>query len=579
MSRSVVAIALALPFWMGALAPQAFAQQAGDGRVGTAAAVRGTVQLAALGPAPTTIARQVGTVVTSGSPLFLGDAIESGPGAGLQILLADETVFTIGPDAQLTIDEFVYSPAGGAGRLTATVARGAFRMISGKVAAAGPDAMRVRTPVATIGIRGTMVGGEVSPRGETFVVLLGPGTRAMDEGQRVGRIAVFANSAPPSQAIEITRAGFGTTVSAPNIPPPPPVRIEQARIQQLGAALQSRGQPAPAAATPAAQPAQGGGQAAPAPQPQAQGGGQAAPGPQQPGQAEPSGAAPQGSAQAPSPPPGAITPMAASFAPPLPPSLGAAVGDLGSAIRLAVQQANSQQVDTRSTSSASVPTNASFTLPASITDPPVSGFDIRAAIPQSVIIPMSIQLQWAASQPMDLDLHMTVPTLGGGREHVFFGNPVNLQNNFSTGSGTVNVPLVRLGNDVAGLTGSEVMVIDSHSAATLASNLSSSADRQARVSVVHFDAAAGGITNSTSLSNISNATVKVITGGTYTIGSSGNGDKIVGGTTRGTFTVPTGQTGNTWIVLEANPVTRVVTPIGQMTNITGCSSSSCRPTQ
>ena len=56
----------------------------------------------------------------------------------------------------------------------------------------------------------------------TFVVLLGPGTRAMEEGQRVGRIAVFANAAPPSQAVEITRAGFGTTVSAPSIAPPPP---------------------------------------------------------------------------------------------------------------------------------------------------------------------------------------------------------------------------------------------------------------------------------------------------------------------------------------------------------------------
>ncbi|MFZ9634921.1 MAG: hypothetical protein ACO3EK_13910, partial [Alphaproteobacteria bacterium] len=127
MSRSAAVLAIALASWVGAAAAPSGAQQPGDGRVGTAAAVRGAVQLAALGPAPPSLARQVGTVVTSGSPLFLGDAIESGPGAGLQVLLADETVFTIGPDARLTIDEFVYSPAGGAGRLTATVARGAFR--------------------------------------------------------------------------------------------------------------------------------------------------------------------------------------------------------------------------------------------------------------------------------------------------------------------------------------------------------------------------------------------------------------------------------------------------------------------
>ena len=111
MKRIATSLVLALSLLAGA----AQSQQPGDGRVGTAAAVRGSVQLAALGPAPTALVRQVGSVVASGAPLFLGDAIESGPGAGLQILLADETVFTIGPDAKLTIDEFVYNPGGGAG--------------------------------------------------------------------------------------------------------------------------------------------------------------------------------------------------------------------------------------------------------------------------------------------------------------------------------------------------------------------------------------------------------------------------------------------------------------------------------
>lgn len=537
------------------------AQQPGDGRVGTAAAVRGAVQLAALGTAPTALVRQVGTVVTSGSPLFLGDAIESGPGAGLQILLADETVFTIGPDARLTIDEFVYSPAGGAGRLTATVARGAFRMISGKVAAAGPDAMRVRTPVATIGIRGTIVGGEVNQRGETFVVLLGPGTRAMEEGQRVGRIAVFANAAPPSQAVEITRAGFGTTVSAPTIAPPPPARIDQARIQQLGASLQSRGAPPPSPAAPAAQQGQGGGQAAASQQQQQ---GQAAPA------AAPAAAAEQGAGpQAPAPEPtvasaaaaaaiepGAsspaqaapapIVPAASAFASPMPSNLGAMVVDLGSAVRLAVQQANEQQLATSGTAgTTTTATNAEFILP-EIT----RQAQLNTTLPQNVVLPLAIQLDW--SNIPDLDLHMTAPDGAGGRAHVFFGN-----------RGSYNsAPFIRLGADRQGVGGSEVIAINGLTTTNLPA-----ADNLYRATVHNFGDSAA---SSTSLSSQSNATVKVVTGGTLDV-SGNTGDRITGGATRGVFTVPQGRAGNAWVVLEINPLTRAVKPVGTITNITNTS--------
>lgn len=556
MSRPVVALAMALAFCVGAVAPPAGAQQPGDGRVGTAAAVRGAVQLAALGPAPAALVRQVGTVVTSGSPLFLGDAIESGPGAGLQILLADETVFTIGPDARLTIDEFVYNPAGGAGRLTATVARGAFRMISGKVAAAGPDAMRVRTPVATIGIRGTIVGGEVNQRGETFVVLLGPGQRAMEEGQRVGRIAVFANAAPPNQAVEITRAGFGTTVAAPTIAPPPPARIDQARIQQLGASLQSRGAPPPAPAAPAAQQGQGGGQAAASQQPQQQG--QAAP------SATPAPAPEQAPAPAPEPTaasaaaaaaiePGAqaapapIVPAASAFAPPMPANLGAMVVDLGSAVRLAVQQASEQQQQATSgaTGSTTTATNAEFTLPEIARQA-----QLNATLPQNVVLPLAIQLDW--SNISDLDFHMTGPDGAGGRAHVFFGN-----------RGSYNsAPFMRLGNDRTGAGGSEVIAINGLNTTNLPAT-----DSLYRATVHNFGDQSP---SSTSLSNLSNATVKVVTGGTLDV-SGNTGDRITGGTTRGVFTVPQGIAGNAWVVMEINPLTRAVKPVGTIVNITNTS--------
>ncbi|MBT4907881.1 MAG: hypothetical protein HON62_13445, partial [Rhodospirillaceae bacterium] len=69
--------------------------QGSAGRAGVAAAVRGDVVLIAA--APQQANRTVGKNVQSGDPVFLGDTIETGPESGLQIMLMDETIFTIGP--------------------------------------------------------------------------------------------------------------------------------------------------------------------------------------------------------------------------------------------------------------------------------------------------------------------------------------------------------------------------------------------------------------------------------------------------------------------------------------------------
>src|SRR5687767_10798383 len=92
------------------LGAEAGAQQlaqaaAGAARAGVAAAVRGEVKLAAVPGL-----REVGKDVASGDPIFLGDQVTTGVEGRLQIMLADETVFTIGPNAAMTIDTFVYDP-------------------------------------------------------------------------------------------------------------------------------------------------------------------------------------------------------------------------------------------------------------------------------------------------------------------------------------------------------------------------------------------------------------------------------------------------------------------------------------
>src|SRR4051812_4280236 len=96
-------------------------------RIGAAAAVRGGVKA----QAPNTT---VGRIVQSGKPIFLNDHVTTDAAGKLQVLLLDETVFTLGPGADMVLDEFVYNPDTHEGQVAARVTKGVFRFVTGKVA-------------------------------------------------------------------------------------------------------------------------------------------------------------------------------------------------------------------------------------------------------------------------------------------------------------------------------------------------------------------------------------------------------------------------------------------------------------
>ena len=101
----------------------------------------------------------------SGTRIFLGDEIEVASDGRMQIMLLDETVFTLGSGAKLTMDEFVYDPATQTGSMTTQITKGAFRFVSGKLAKSSPKAMKVKLPFASLSIRGTQVAGIVNENG------------------------------------------------------------------------------------------------------------------------------------------------------------------------------------------------------------------------------------------------------------------------------------------------------------------------------------------------------------------------------------------------------------------------------
>jgi hypothetical protein len=94
--------------------------------------------------------------------VHLGDAVVSGDQSALQVLLLDQSVFTVGANASVTIDKFVYDPNRGTSDVAASVAKGAFRFMSGH-SLSGFGRNAINTPVATIGVRGTALEGVVGP--------------------------------------------------------------------------------------------------------------------------------------------------------------------------------------------------------------------------------------------------------------------------------------------------------------------------------------------------------------------------------------------------------------------------------
>ena len=195
-------------------------------KAGVAAAVRGPVQQVSFRTPSATVGRNV----TGGDEIFLGDRIVTGPAGGLQIMLLDGTTFSVGPNSSLVIDEFVYNPADGTGKLTASVTRGTLRLISGRLARQEQEAIRIKLPVATVGVRGTMSIFSGGPNGWfTGLFGIGPDNRMDRPGSY---LAVEINGV----VYNIFRHGWGCMMT-PAVPTCNPQPVGPEFLQQLLGAI------------------------------------------------------------------------------------------------------------------------------------------------------------------------------------------------------------------------------------------------------------------------------------------------------------------------------------------------------
>lgn len=191
-------------------------------KAGVAAAVRGPVQQVSFRTPQANVGRNVG----SGDEIFLGDRIVTGPASGLQIMLLDGTTFSIGPNSSMVIDEFVYNPATGTGKIAASVTRGTLRLISGRIARQEGEGIQIKLPTATVGVRGSMVVFSGGPNG-FFVGLFGVGPdNSADRPQSL--VTLLSNGV----LYEIFRTGWGCTIT-PSDPVCEPKPVGPEFIQQL----------------------------------------------------------------------------------------------------------------------------------------------------------------------------------------------------------------------------------------------------------------------------------------------------------------------------------------------------------
>lgn len=186
-----------------------------------------------------------------GDDVFLNDRMVTDGDGQVHLMLVDKSTFTIGPNSEITIDEFVYDPETRAGEMAMSAVRGVMRFVGGDISKQNP--VEIQTAVGTLGIRGGIMLLNIS-EGGGITAVFGYGT-ALSFSSAGGEVASVVR---PGFMVEISPQG----AVSPPVPAPPAV------LDGLVSALEGGGPTVPAPVAPG-----GGGNGATDP---------AAPGSQQP---------------------------------------------------------------------------------------------------------------------------------------------------------------------------------------------------------------------------------------------------------------------------------------------------------
>jgi hypothetical protein len=92
-----------------------------------------------------------------GQVVFEADTLRTGADGRLGLTLKDDTRLSLGPSSEIRLDRFAFAPAEGRLGFVLNVVKGVAAYVSGRIAKLAPDAVRLETPAAIVGVRGTTV--------------------------------------------------------------------------------------------------------------------------------------------------------------------------------------------------------------------------------------------------------------------------------------------------------------------------------------------------------------------------------------------------------------------------------------
>jgi hypothetical protein len=195
---------------------------------------------------PTEIVRNKKSLSSSvNSPVEMLDTIVTAR-ARAKLEFADKTTVNITEQSKILIDDFVYDPKSGSGKLAMKMVQGTARYASGQIAKNSPQNVNVSTPTATVAVRGTDFSMTVDELGRSLVMLLpscdakscvtGSISVSNDAGETILDVAyqvtvVTSLSAPPSAPVivQIDAVNINNMLI---VSPPPQVRETLQAVQQ-----------------------------------------------------------------------------------------------------------------------------------------------------------------------------------------------------------------------------------------------------------------------------------------------------------------------------------------------------------
>ena len=98
-----------------------------------------------------------------GQDVYASDGLRTGADGRIGITLKDDTRISLGPSSEVRLERFNYAAADGSLGLVLKIVRGVAAYVSGRIAKLSPDSVRLETPTAIVGVRGTSLAIRVEP--------------------------------------------------------------------------------------------------------------------------------------------------------------------------------------------------------------------------------------------------------------------------------------------------------------------------------------------------------------------------------------------------------------------------------